>query len=251
MIASPTIMKQNPLILAEFERAFSEVDHDVVNILLHSLQNELKLDNSTIDLFNCEQILDRKVLIRARKFKDHGKFGINANKDIFESLMKIKTTAAVIRNFTDIDGTFVKAKSISIIDDIRWIEAGHLEDKREQSFEIQFNEWFLKVSTKNFNMLVGNFTNLSLGDTVDIKSKYAKKLYEILKAKEYRETSFSLKYEDMQKLFNLEGKSFAYINQVLRRIKPMINNFIDFEYEVFKKDKLISFKYNSKKVPLI
>ena len=89
IIKTPTIMKQNPLIIAEFEKSFSEVDYDIVNILLHSLQNELLLDGDTIDLFNYNKVLNRKVLIRASTFKNLGKFGKNANKDIFNSLKKM------------------------------------------------------------------------------------------------------------------------------------------------------------------
>lgn len=243
MIKAPTIMKQNPLIMAEFEKAFSEVDHDVVNILLHSLQNELKLDGSSMDLFNYEKILNRSVTIRASTFKELGKFGVNASKDIFESLKKIRDTSSTIRNFTDIDGKFVKAKSVSLIDDVRWLDAGTLDDKREQVFEIQFNEWFLKVSTKTFNIEVGNFTNLEINTMVDFKSKHAKKLYEILKAKEYRETSFSLKLEDIQNIFNLENKPLAYVTKMLNRVKPMVEKSIAFEFEAFSKDKLVSFRF--------
>ena len=243
MLKTPTVMKQNPLILAEFEKAFSEVDHDVVNILLHSLQNEYLLDNTNINLLNYKDIMDRKVIIQASTFKNLGKFGKNANKEIFESLAKIQFTDARIKNFTDFDGKFVKAMTVSIIDSVRWLENGMTGDNREQAFEVQFNEWFLRVSTKSFNIEVGNFTNLEISDLSLLKSKHAKKLYEILKAKEYRETSFAIKLSDMQKIFNLENKTMAYMNQMLKRIKPLIEKFIEFEYEIFKKDKLISFKY--------
>ena len=244
MLKAPTIMKQNPLIFAKFEQAFSEVEHDIVNILLHSLQNDLLLsDGSNIDLFNYGKIPDRKVTIRASTFKKLGKFDKGSNKDIFDSLVKIKSTAIKLMNFTDTDGVFVRGLAFSIIDTIRWVDTNSVKDKREQVFEIQFNEMFLKISTKKFNQVVGNFTPLRLNDVSSIKSKYAKKLYEILKAKQYRETSFSLKLEELQDLFNLKDKPLSYISKELNRAKKIVNNFISFEFEIFKKDKLISFKY--------
>lgn len=246
MIKTPTIMKHNPLIMAEFEKAFSEVDHDVVNILLHSLQNELKLDGSNMDLFNYQKMLDRKVLIRSSKFKELGKFGVNANKEIFESLKKISDTSAVIRNFTDEQGRFTKAKTIRIIDSVAWIKEGATLDNRETGFEVQFNEWFLQISTKSFNIQVGNFTNLTLESVSSLKSKYAKKFYEILKAREHRGTSFSLRLDELQAILSLEDKPLSYITKELKRSAPKIEQLISFEYEVFKKDGLISFKYLAK-----
>ncbi|MGE4396062.1 MAG: RepB family plasmid replication initiator protein [Sulfurimonas sp.] len=243
MIKTPTIMKQNPLIMAEFEKAFSEVDHDVVNILLHSLQNELKLDGDSINLFNYEAIKNREVLIAASTFKTLGKFGVNSNAEIAESLKKISDTSAWVKNFTDSDGNFTKAKNIRIIDNVTWYKEGMLSDGREQSFKVQFNEWFLKISTKDFNIEVGNFTNLQINDIASIKSKHAKKLYEILLAKRYRETTFSIKLQDLQNIFNLQDKPISYFTKIFKQIRPKIVPFIDFKYTVHKEDKIISFEY--------
>lgn len=244
MIKTPIIMKQNPLIFAEFEKAFSEVDHDVVNILLHALQNELLFsDGSKMDLVNYEKIPNRTVKIRAGKFKVLGKFGKNGNQEIFHSLKKINDTSAVIRNFTDIDGVRVKASTVNIIDKVSWIEKDGTEDSREHIFEIQFNEWFLRVSTKSFNQQVGNFTPLLLSDVSGLKSSFAKTLYEILESKKYRETTFALKLEDMRKIFNLPERNLSYFVDAIKRNKKNIDILIHFEYEVFKKDKLISFQY--------
>lgn len=248
MIKTPTIMKQNPLIMAEFEQAFSEVDHDVVNILLHSLQNELMLDDANIDLFNYKEIHNREVLISASTFKRMGKFGKNYNSGIAESLKKISDTSAWIKNFTDIDGKFVKRKNIRIIDNVTWYDSGTQKDGREQAFKVQFNEWFLQVSTKGFNISVGNFTNLELLNVKDLKGKYAKKLYEILEAKKYRNTSFSMKLEDLQKTFNVDNKkTIGYFNREIKRAKLKVEKFILFDFEVFSEDKLISFTYLDKK----
>lgn len=241
MIKTPTIMKQNPLIMAEFEKAFSEVDHDVVNILLHSLQNDLLLDGANINLINCNQVLNRTVSISASRFKELGQFGKNANEYIFEALKKIRDTSTIIRNFTDIDGKFVKAKLVSLIDDVRLI--ANDKDARENEFEIQFNEWFLKTSTRHFNQQVGNFTNVQIVTVSSIKSKHAKKLYEILESQKYKHKSFSIKLERLQTLFNLEDKPLAYFNTMIKRIYPSVNELIAFDFTIHKKDKLISFLY--------
>lgn len=241
MIKAPMIMKQNPLIMAEFEKAFSEVDHDVVNILLHSLQNVLKLDGDSVNLFNYEKIKNRKVAIAASTFKELGKFGKNSNKDIFESLKKISDTSAVIRDFRDVDNKFIKAKNIRIIDSVAWYKEGELEDRREQAFEVQFNEWFLQTSARQFNIQVGNFTNLELTSITSIKSKHGKKLYELLESQRYKQKTFAIKLPQLQKYFNMDDKQLSFIIRTIERVKPQVEKLIPFEYEVFKADKLISF----------
>lgn len=244
-----TIMKQNALILAELTKAFSEVDHDVVNILLHALQNELMIEESHINLFNYEKIFTRTIKIRASTFKELGKFGVNANQNIFESLKKIRDTSAAIKNFIDLDGAKVRAMTVSLIDSVKWMnkeENSKTLDNREHIFEIQISEWMLKISTREFNKLVGNYTPILLNDVTSIKSSFAKKLYEILKSKQFRETSFSLSLEEMQKIFNLEKRALSYFINNIERNKSKIDIFVQFEYEVFKKDKLISFKFTKK-----
>lgn len=237
------IMKQTPLIMAEFEKAFSEVDHDVVNILLHTLQNILKVGESdSLNLFNYEKLQQRKVVISAASFKELGKFGKNANEYIFESLKKISDTSAVIHNFTDKDNKRIKKKNIRVIDTVTWYEGGALDDKRDQAFEVQFNEWFLQIATKQFNVQVGNYTKVELPTVSSLKSKHAKKLYEILKSQEYQNKSFALRHENMQRLFNLEGKDFSYIVRIIKTAKPKVEKLLPFEFTPFKKDKLISFK---------
>jgi hypothetical protein len=241
MIKTPTIMKQNPLIMAEFEKAFSEVDHDVVNILLHSLQNDLLLDGANMNLINYKQALNRTVSISSSRFKELGKFGVNANEDIFQALRKISDTSAVIRNFTDIDGKFVKAKTVRIIDGVRLTKS--VNDARENQFEIQFNEWFLQTSTRHFNQQVGNFTNVKILTCSSLKSKHAKKLYEILESQKYKQKSFSIKLERLQVLFNLKDQGLAYFNKIFIRISPVVYELIPFSFTIHKKDKLISFEY--------
>jgi hypothetical protein len=240
MIKTPTIMKQNPLIMAEFEKAFSEVDHDIVNILLHSLQNNLLYDGANINLINYKQVLNRKIVISAPTFKELGKFGVNANDQIFEALKKIRDTSAIIRNFTDIDGKFIKAKTVSLIDDVRLIAKSD-KDARENEFEIQFNEWFLQTSTRHFNQQVGNYTNVKIVTVASLKSKHAKKLYEILESQKYKHKSFAIKLKTLNRVFNLEDKPLSYFTKIINIAKPLVDQLIKFEYEVHKKDKLISF----------
>lgn len=242
MIKAPTIMKQNPLIMAEFEKAFSEVDHDVVNILLHSLQNELKLDGSNMDLFNYEKIINRKVVIGASTFKELGKFGKNSNKDIFESLKKISDTSAVVRDFRDSNNKFVKAKNIRIIDNVAWYKEGGLSDNREQAFEVQFNEWFLQISAKQFNIQVGNFTNIEIPTVASLKGNHAKKLYELLESQKYKHKTFAVKLSTLQKFFKMDGVQLSYITQVITRVKPKVEKLTPFNFTVHKADKLISFE---------
>jgi len=243
MISNPIIMKQNPLILAEFEKAFSEVDHDVVNILLNELQNVFKIEENRMDLFNYEKVLDRKIIIPASRFKELGKFGVNATDNIFNSLKKISDTSAVVRNFVDHNNKPIKAKTIRLIDDVTLYERGALYDKREQAFEIQFNEWFLQIGNRHYNVQVGNYTKLDLTCVSSIKGKHAKTLYELLLSKEHRGTSFSLKLIQLQKLFGLKDKPLSQIVAIIKRVQPKVSEHIDFEYTVFKKDKMISFKY--------
>ena len=243
MIKAPTIMKQNPLIMAEFRDAFSDVDHDVVNVLIHALQNELLLDNMNIDLFNYKDIVNRTVSIRASKFKEFAKLGKNSNKLLFESLKKIRDTSATIRKFTDIDGKYYRASTISIVDSVAWIDLNATQDHREHTFEIQFSDWFLKASTKTFNAEVGNYSNIEIDKVSSIRSPFAKKMYEVLESKKYRGTSFSLNIKEINKIFKYRDSSFSYFLSTLKRNYKKVNEIIPFSYESFKKDKIISFKY--------
>lgn len=241
MIKAPTIMKQNPLIMAEFEKAFSEVDHDVINILLHELQNEYSLDGSRMDLFNYSKILDRKVVIPAKKFKDLGRFGKNSRENIYQSLKKISDTSATIRDFRDHNNKWIYAQNVRIIDGAKHYSL--TEDNREQAFEVQFNEWFLQIATKQFNIQVGNYTKIEIEKVSEVKGKHAKKLFELLQSKQFRETSFSMPLAKLQKIFNLEDKDFSYMVRIIKTNAPKVNKAIPFTFEPFKADKLISFSF--------
>lgn len=241
-----TIMKQNPLILAEFQKTLSEVDHDVVNVLLHALQNKIKIEEENINLLTCNGIFDRIVKIPAKAFKQFGAFGINANEQIFQSLKKIRDTSATVRNFTDVDGRRIKAMTVSLIDGVKLIDEeeknGVISAIKEHYFEVQINNWFLQTSTKEFNTKVGNYTPISLFEDVSLSGAFAKKMYEILRANQFKETTFSFKLEEMQKIFSLHGRALSYFVNNIKRDKEKLDRLIKFEYEVFKSDKIISFR---------
>lgn len=242
-----TIMKQNSLILAKWKEELDSIDIRIVNVLIHSLQNELTIDNQKLNLFNYVQVMKRKVYIRASTFKENGNFGINSNKEIFESLLKIRNTSTVLRNFTDLDGKKYKAKTVSLIDDVGILDKTNKDlvlDPRNEVFEITFNEWFLETSTAAFNTNVGNFTPLILNDLFSIKGKYGMKLYELLQQNKYRCTSFSMSLNDLRDYFHLPKSSLSVIVQrVLINNSDKVSQMIPFEYEVFKKDKIVSFSY--------
>lgn len=238
------IMKQNPLIFAEFSNAFGGMDRDVLNVLLYVLQSHLIIEEKNINLFNYQAIFSRTIRIRASLFKKKAKLGINANSDIFASLKKIRDTSAIIKNFIDIDNTKVRAKTVSIIDSVKWIDENATHDGREHAFEIQFNEWFLKVSTREFNSKVGNYTTVNLEDTASFNSAFAKVLYEILKSKQHRGIGFSLTLVEMRNIFNMQKRQLSHFVNIITRVQPEVTKFISFEVKVFKADKLISFIFN-------
>lgn len=241
-----TIMKQNSLILSKWKEELDSIDMRIVNVLIHSLQNELTIDKKKLDLFNYEQILKRKVYIRASTFKNNGNFGINANKEIFDSLVKIRNTSTVLRDFVDTDGKRYKAKTVSLIDDVGILDKTNkdlVQDARNEVFEITFNEWFVKTSTIHFNTHVGNFTPIILNDLFFIRGKHGMKLYELLQQNKYRNTSFSMSLQELRDYFGFEKGSLSVIVQKVLENAETVKKLIPFEYKVFKKDKIVSFQY--------
>lgn len=235
-------LKQNPLIMAEFEKSLGETDHDLLNAMLHIMQNVFEVELKRIDLLNYERIMDRKVIISAADLKKLGKFGKNSNEEMFKSLKKIRDTSITIRNFIDIDGLKTKARTVAIVDNVRLIAGGELGDGREQAFEIQFNEWFLTVATREFNQKVGNYTPVAIKMVAQIRSKHAKRLYEILSMQiGKRQFEFSMPHQRGIELFGLGEVTFGVLSQTIRRAAPKVQPLIEFDYTVHRKEKIISF----------
>jgi hypothetical protein len=241
-----TIMKQNALILAKWKQELDSIDLRIVNVLIHALQNELVIENENLNLFNYEKVIKRKVHIRSSTFKKNGNFGINANKEIFESLDKISNTSTILRDFVDLDGIKYKAKSVRLIDNVGILDKSNkdkISDAREEVFEITFNEWFLRTSTSSFNVQIGNYTSVPLEDYCSIKGKHGKKLYELLEQKRHRGTSFSMRLNELNEYFEIEGSLSVIDQRVLKNNAKKVQTLIPFKYELFKKDEIVSFKY--------
>lgn len=238
------ILKQNPLILAEFNRAFSETQHDLLNGLLHIMQNVFEMDAEKLNLFTYNRIADRRVAISAADLKELGKFGVNANQYIFDALKQIRDTSAVLRNFVDIDGRRVAKKTVSIIDDVRQLDRSESPDSRQDYFEIQFNEWFLIASTRQYNIEHGNYTSLPPMIVPSIVGKHAKKLYEILEMQQGRNSEFCITMDRAAEVFDgLSSKDpFSKFSRIIDRNADKVKAYIPFEHTPHKKDKLISFK---------
>jgi hypothetical protein len=240
------IMKQNSLILAKYEQKLNSIDLRLVNILIHAQQNLLIIGTENINLFNYQQLKERKIMIKSKTIKEAGCFGVNANEDIFLSLKKIRDTSAIVKNFTDVDGKTYRAMIVALIDGVRMIDKkiGTIPDEREVQFEITFSEWFLKTSTAAFNTKVGNYAKMPAIISTISNNKSAIKLYELLKVYEYK-NYFSIKLLDLQKHFEVEY-TLAEFKKIIDRTKPKIETSISFEYEIEKKDKIINFYFIGK-----
>ncbi len=241
-----TIMKQNPLILSSWNSDLETLDLKIVDFLINLLQNELVVHGGELTLFNYEQVINRKILVKASRFKDIIGSGKNSNELILQSLRKISDTSTILRNFTDTDGKKYKAVVLRLINSIKEfdksIEAKNI-DKREDVFEIEFNDLFLKISTAAFNVQVGNYTKVSLPSSFELKSKYAIKLYQLIKQAEFKDTAFSFNLKELQEYFQVDEKQpFSYIVKFINKFAPEINKLIEFEYKIYKKEKTISFQ---------
>ena len=227
------IYKQNPIIKGYFtEREKknivmpNEFDLDILNALYGYVQKKLfdikpeeyknykRMTISELEIRNILSIADR-----------------NFNANLKRSVESLYNTDIVLKNFIDpITGTKSEYTHTRIIFEYSY---------KDGKYFLNFNELFFINILRHKT----NYTRIDIFDSKSLKSKYAKKLYEYLKAMAHRNTSFSLSMKELNEMFGTDYLVMSRIAQVLKRVHDSISEIIPFTYEIFKKDKLVSFSY--------
>jgi len=241
------LYKQNPVIRGHFLTneengnkltLISEFDLDVLNAIYLITQQDLFASHPVRykELVKLEIPLSsiQKLLLRKRRSIEEIKTSIN----------NLFSTDIVLKDFTHpISGSKYREYHTHIIN-----KYGYKKENKNIC-EIEFDELFLVNILRHpkKDLKIGNFTPIRLHSSASLKSKYAKRLYEYAMSINGKET-FSMSMDSMNKLFGTNHKYFSRITETIKRFEDQLRQVVQFEYTVFKEDKLISFKVNEKKI---
>jgi len=244
------IYKQNSIIRGYFKNAeldlfssLSETDFDILNAIYYITQNSLlyTLNNDQKYLIDFIESNDfnnfTKVSIFASDIKKVLKIkNKNYIQLIEKSLKKLYEFELYLKDFIDpITGKKIKYRKTRIVAEFDKIK----HENNEIEFIININNLFLI----NIYRIKSNYTTISTLQTKSLKSKYAKRLYEYLLSVKYLNKSISMKLDTLNKLFGVNYTTISEHNKLLKRIYIQVNEKIPFKYDVFKKDKIISFQF--------
>jgi len=228
------VYKHNPVIRGHFTKddnvltVLNEFDFDVLNSVYKITQDRYKgiLPDvySLLELkrFSCVEL--KKILnINSKRYVEL----------IKESLQNIFDVSIVLKNYIDpVHGNKIENYQTRIL--------GELGFNKEEDINIIYLSFTAPLMTSILRRK-SNYTAVDLKKTREIKSKYGKRLYEhLLSLKGFR-NEFTLRVDDLNKLFGFEETSIRRFNQILSRCYESVNNKISFSYESHTRDKCISF----------
>ena len=241
------LYKQNPVIRGHFLTneengnkltLISEFDLDVLNAIYLITQQ---------DLFAAHPIHYKELVRLEIPINSIQKLLLRKRRNIEEirtSINNLFSTDIVLKDFTHpISGSKYREYHTHIIN-----KYGYKKENKNIC-EIEFDELFLVNILRHpkKDSKIGNFTPIRLHSSASLRSKYAKRLYEYAMSINGKET-FSMSMNSLNKLFGTNHKYFGRIVEILKRIEEQMKQVVQFEYEVFKKDKLISFKISERKI---
>ena len=98
-----------------------------------------------------------------------------------------------------------------------------------------------KLAQKGYQV-IANY-NRSEEKAKELKSKYAKAIFEMLEANKYKKT-FTIKEIDLKKYLKYDVKNykFSYLTREITRAYEQVKCLIDFNYIAHKTDKSVTFK---------
>ena len=238
------IYKQNPVIRGYFLTneengnkltLISEFDFDVLNAIYLTTQQNLFASHPIRykELVKIEISLQDIQKLLLRKRKDY--------RDIKASIQNLFSTDIVLKDFMHPEtGSKYKEYHTHIIHKYAYLK------ENNNICEMELDELFLinilRHTDKQSDKKIGNFTPIRLHNVESLRSKYAKRLYEYMLSIKTTKKEFSLHLDALNKLFGTNHKNIARLTQIVNRVHPQICTLLNFEYEHFKEDKLISFK---------
>ena len=230
------VYKHNPVIRGHFIQkdsslltVLNEFDFDLLNVIYRITQNRFK--DVLPDIYNHSD------LMRYNMIDIKNELGLNSNKYtemIQESIKRIFEVEIVMKNFIHPEtGKKMREARTRIFSFI-----GFDKEEDKNIIHIRIEPLFLNPILRR----KVNYTAIDLTTTREIRSKYGKRLYEhLLSLKGYR-NEFTLRIDDLNKLFGVNESGISYFTKIFKRIYNQVNEKIPFKYEVHKKDKCISIK---------
>lgn len=237
------IYKQNPIIRGYFLDAnnkntiLSEFAFDVLNAVYLTVQQNLFAVHPKEFQNNIKIEIDIRALQEylLRKRRDM--------VDIKNAIEELYQTDIVLKDFTHpITGSKYREFHARII------EAYGYRKEDKNICDLQMNEMFLVNVMRHpkQDCRIGNFTPIRLYSVSALRGKHTKRLYEYVESMIDTRKEFSLSLDSLNKLFGAKYNSLSDLVKIITRTQEQLEEIYNFDFEVFKKDKLISFKISRK-----
>lgn len=247
-IESPTrnnkiIYKHNPTIRGYFldsnseNTILSEFSFDILNAIYLTIQQNL----FAIHPEEFQKRIKIEIDIRAiqtlllRKRRD-----LNDIKNAIEELYQ---TDFVLKNFTHpITGSKYREFHTRIV------EAYGYRKEDPYICDIHMSEMYLVNIMRHpkGDYRIGNFTPIRLYSVSALRGKHTKRFYEYIESMIDTKKEFALSLDSLNKLFGAKYNSLSDLVKIITRTQEQLEEIYNFNFEVFKKDKLISFKISRK-----
>ncbi|UXC30504.1 RepB family plasmid replication initiator protein [Aliarcobacter butzleri] len=230
----PEILKQNNLIECSFEELgkWSEIHHDLLNELIAVAQHY----DFKGGLF---EEMNQRIYVKRATLEKNMRIKRKSNSEIFDTLKKMRDTSFTIKGVYQENG-YKTTTAMAFFDKVFL----HEKPGKDTYFELEYTELFSLLCSKEYSLTYGNYSKLNLLKIIDLKSKYAKALYEILEANKYKETVFTLNEKQLkdQLRYNVKHYRFAGMIREVEKVYDIVKAKIEFKYLVHKTEKSISFK---------
>jgi len=162
-------------------------------------------------------------------------------QEIKNSLENIYNISLYLKNFKcPITGNLIELQRTRIISSVTYLA---------DTVEIEFTKLFmlnvLRHTNQKVNKKIGNFTAIDTKTTLDIKSKFGKRLYEYLISfqGQGQRNHLCLNIPDLNQLFGLNYKELSRFKSILERCYPKVFKHLNFSYKIEKADKKICFEF--------
>lgn len=229
----PEILKQNNLINCSFKEleTWSEIHHDLLNEIIATFQNYEYKDGLFPEM-------NKRIFIRRATLEKNMNIRRKNNKEIYELLKKMRDTSFTIKGISQPNG-YTTTASIAFFNYV------YLHEKvgKESYFELEYTELFSLLCDKAYSLKFGNYSKVNLIETTNLKGKYAKALYELVKANKHKSPA-TLKEDELKSFLKYDVKNyrFSYLVREIEKVYEQINSLMPFKYTIHKIEKSITFK---------
>lgn len=101
---------------------------------------------------------------------------------------------------------------------------------------------------KGYSLNFGNYTTINLSNSILLKSKYSKALYELFTSKLFKSNSFEISEKDLKEVLKFdENAPFSYLTRQITRSEKDLSQYYMFKFSVNKASKSIYFVIEEKR----